>query len=109
LLKNGLFQKEIVMSKYSLDGRPNGQDVALRLGKDGIYAMDDNNNRTRIADPIRVTAFATSDPNTAREEAFSEIRFLDRRAKWKIEIIPPSMLTLQTHEFISLLSKRGYM
>ena len=98
------------MSKMnSFNGRPNGQDVALRFGKDGIYVVDDNNNRTRIADPIQVTAFATSDPGTAREEAFSEIRFLDRRAKWKIEVIPPSMLTLQAHEFISLLSNRGYM
>ena len=82
---------------------------ALLFSKAGIYAVDDDNKRKRIADPIMVTAFATSDPGTTREEAFTEIRFLDRRGKWKETIIPASMLTAQANEFIKLLSRLGYI
>jgi putative DNA primase/helicase len=92
-------------SKYS----PTANDVEFRFRKSGIYVVNDDNTRTRIADPIRVTAFATSDPGTAREQASTQIRFLDRRRKWKTEIIPSSMLTAQSHEFISLLSRLGYV
>jgi hypothetical protein len=81
----------------------------LRFRKDGIYVVDKNNMRTRIADPILVTAFATSYPGMGPEQAFTQIRFLNRRAKWKTEIVPSSMLTAQAHEFISLLSRLGYL
>ena len=64
--------------------------------------------RTRVADPIMVTAFATGDPGTTREEACTEIRFPDRRGEWKKTIIPASMLTAQANEFIKLLSRLGY-
>ena len=92
-------------SKYSLQAK----NAEFRFRKDGIYVVDDKNIRTRIADPIRVTAFATSDPGTAREQALTQIRFLDRRRKLKTEFVPSSMLTAQSHEFISLLSRLGYV
>jgi putative DNA primase/helicase len=92
-------------SKYSLQAK----NAEFRFRKDGIYVVDDKNIRTRIADPIRVTAFATSYPGMGPERAFTVVRFLNRRAKWKTEIIPSSMLTAQTGEFVSLLSTRGYM
>jgi Domain of unknown function (DUF927) len=92
-------------SKYSLQAK----NAELRFRKSGIYVVDDKNTRTRIADPIRVTAFATSYPGMGPEQAFTQIRFLNRRAKWKTEIVPSSMLTAQAHEFISLLSRLGYL
>jgi hypothetical protein len=92
-------------SKYS----PTANDVELRFRKSGIYVVNDDETRTRIADPILVTAFATNYPGMGPERAFTVVKFLDRRAKWKTEIIPSSMLTAQTGEFVSLLSTRGYM
>jgi hypothetical protein len=88
---------------------PTANDVELHFRKSGIYRVNDDGTRTRIADPIRVTAFATSYPGMGPERAFTVVRFLNRRAKWKTEIIPSSMLTAQTGEFVSLLSTRGYM
>jgi hypothetical protein len=90
-------------SKY----HPTTTAVELQLRKDGIYIV--NGGGTPIADPIRVTAFATSGPGMGPERAFTVVRFLNRRAKWKTEILPSSMLTAQAGEFVSLLSTRGYM
>jgi Domain of unknown function (DUF927) len=89
--------------------RPTANDVELRFRKSGIYVVNDDDTRTRIADAILVTAFATSDPGMAHEQAFTRIRFLNRRRKWKTRIVPSSMLTAQSHEFISLLSRLGYV
>jgi len=50
----------------------------LKFGRDGIYVMDGDERSTRIAAPILVTAYATSNPNTPRESAFTVIEFLDR-------------------------------
>jgi hypothetical protein len=93
------------LSKYS----PRAHDLELRFRKSGIYVLNGDGTWTRIADPILVTAFATSDPGTAREQAFTQIRFLNRRDRWKTEIVPSSMLTAQAGEFISLLSRCGYL
>jgi Domain of unknown function (DUF927) len=63
----------------------------------------------RLAPPILVTAFATSNPNTHRESAFTEIKFENRRGKWKKEIVSASLLTAQSDQLIKLLSERGYL
>src|SRR5437588_745070 len=97
---------DIIMSKSNERSkyRPMSRAVELQLRKDGIH-----DGQTSIADPIRVTAFATSDRGMGPERAFTVVRFLNRRAKWKTEIVPSSMLTAQASEFVSLLSTRGYM
>jgi hypothetical protein len=56
-----------------------------------------------------VSAFAASNPNTLRESAFTVIEFVDRRDKWKKEIVPASVLTAQSEQFIKLLSDHGYV
>jgi Domain of unknown function (DUF927) len=81
----------------------------LKFGRDGIYVMDGDECSTRIAAPILVTAYATSNPNTPRESAFTVIEFLDRRDRWKREIVPASVLTAQSEQFIKLLSDHGYI
>jgi hypothetical protein len=102
-----LLTGDIIMSKSNQRSKYRPRAVELQLRKDGIYVV--NGDGTPIADPIRVTAFATSDPGMGPERAFTVVRFLNRRAKWKTEIVPSSMLTAQTGEFVSLLSTRGYM
>src|SRR5260370_14415264 len=102
-----LLTGDIIMSKSNQRSKYRPRAVELQLRKEGIYVA--NGDGTPIADPIRVTAFATSDPGMGPERAFTVVRFLNRRAKWKTEIIPSSMLTAQTGEFVSLLSTCGYM
>jgi hypothetical protein len=88
-----------------------GADVRadqIKFRKDGIYGMDGDRGPTRIAATILVSAFATSNPNTHRESAFTVIEFVDRRDKWKREIVPASVLTAQPEQFIKLLSDHGY-
>jgi Domain of unknown function (DUF927) len=103
------------MSKKSNQGSKNeqrnctGDHKNVQFRKKGIYYVTAKGARIKIADPILVTAFATSDPGTTREQAFTEIKFLNRRNEWKKEIVSSSMLTTPAHEFISLLSKRGYI
>jgi hypothetical protein len=41
----------------------------IQFRKDGIYDQDGDGHVTRIAPPILVTAYATSNPNTPRESA----------------------------------------
>jgi uncharacterized protein DUF927 len=96
-------------SKRHSNYRPTANYVELRFRKSGIVVVNDDDTRTRIADPILVTAFATSDPGTAREQASTQIKFLDRRGMWKTEIVPSSLLTAQAGEFVSLLSAHGYV
>ena len=84
----------------------------IQLCDDGIYLIKKNKRnyaKIRVADPIFVTAFATSEPGTPREQAFTVIKFMNRRGKWKKEIISSSMLITQCTEFTTLLSKRGYI
>ena len=45
--------------------------------------MDGDGCPARVAAPILATAFATSNPNTLRESAFTVIEFVDPRDKWK--------------------------
>ena len=81
----------------------------IRLCDDGIYLIKTNKPKRRVADPILVTSFATSDPGTPREQAFTAIKFMNRRGKWKKEIVSSSMLITHCTEFTTLLSKRGYV
>ena len=80
----------------------------IKFRKKGVF-LGSEGNQKRIADPIRVTAFATSNQNTAGEQAFVVIRFLDRRGKWKEEIILSSMLTGSALSFVTFMSGRGYL
>jgi len=75
---------------------------------DGVYVVEKEGVRKRIADSIQVTAFGTSEPGTTREEAYTVIRFVDREGKRKKKIVPSSMLVRRL-EFMSLLARQGYM
>jgi hypothetical protein len=81
----------------------------IKFRKDAIYTADSEGSLTRVAPPILVTAYATSSPKTPRESAFTVIEFVDRRDNWKKEIVPASVLTAQSEQFIKLLSDHGYV
>ena len=91
----------------------NGEKCAavghIKFRKDGIYIADSEGSLTRVAAPILVTAYATSNSKTPRESAFTVIEFVDRRDNWKKEIVPASVLTAQSEQFIKLLSDHGYV
>jgi hypothetical protein len=82
---------------------------SIRFLDDGIYLVAKGKGKKRIADPIRVTAFGTSEPGTAREGAYTAVRFLDREGKRKKEIVPSSMLGSQAADSVTLLARRGYL
>lgn len=81
----------------------------IEFREDGIFLAQGDENANRIADPIFVTAFETSDPGTNRELAFTEVKFQNRKGKWRKAIVSSSMMVVQPSEFIALLSNRGYM
>jgi hypothetical protein len=101
--------KRIFMAdkKYAQGASESAGKVQLR--KNGIYFVESEGKWSRVGPPILVTAFATSNPNTPREGAFTEIKFEDRRGKWKTEIISAALLTAQSEQLIKLLSERGYL
>src|ERR1700722_8785710 len=85
------------------------KNVKIRLAKEGIFFAQGDEPETRIADPILVTAFATSrEAGTNKEVAYTVIRFQNRRGRWKTEDVPSSMLIPGRQELITLLSTRGY-
>jgi Domain of unknown function (DUF927) len=86
-----------------------GSSDKIRLRKDGVYVVDAEGMLSCVGPPILVTAFATMNPNTPRESAFTEIKFENRRGKWKKEIVSASLLTAQPEQLIKLLSERGYL
>jgi hypothetical protein len=73
---------------------------SIRFLDNGIYLVEKSGAKKRIADPIQVTAFGTSEPGTMRELAYTAVRFVDREGKWKSEIAPSSMLVSQPGEFV---------
>lgn len=81
--------------------------LRFRFKKSGIYIRGDGRKR-RVADPILLSAFVTRNEGTQREAAYVSIDFLDRRARWKTEIIPSSMLTAP-REFVERLASAGYV
>jgi hypothetical protein len=81
---------------------------SIRFLDNGIYLVEKSGAKRRIADPIQVTAFGTSEPGTMRELAYTAVRFVDREDKWKSKIAPSSMLVSQPGEFVALLAGRGY-
>jgi putative DNA primase/helicase len=99
----------VFMREKRLGRSVNGSSDEMRFRKDGVFVVDDEGILIRVAPAILVTAFATSNPNTARESAFTEIKFENRRGKWRKEIVPASLLTAQSEQFIKLLSERGYL
>jgi len=105
------FIREIIMSMTDKEcDRSTGASAGeINFRNDGIYVVDGDGIPTPIASPILVTAFATCNPNTPRETAFTVIKFVNRRDRWKKEIVPASVLTAQPSEFIKLLSDRGYL
>ena len=82
---------------------------AIKFFDDGVYLVEKSGVKKRIAEPIQVTAFGTSEPGTARELAYTAVRFLDREGKQKKEIVPSSMLVSQPGEFLALVAGRGYL
>ena len=87
----------------------NAEASAIKFLDDGVYIVEKGGVKKRIADPIQVTALGTSEPGTARELAYTAVRFLDREGKRKKEIVPSSMLVSQPGEFVTLLAERGYV
>ena len=82
----------------------------IRFLDDGIYLVENKGGvRKRIADPIQVTAFGTIEPGTARELAYTAVKFVDREGKRKKLIVPSSMLVSEHGEFVTLLAGRGYL
>ena len=75
---------------------------AIQFLDDGVYLVEKSGVRKWIAEPIQVTAFGTSEPGTARELAYTAVRFSDREGKRKKEIVPSSMLVSQPGEFVAL-------
>jgi hypothetical protein len=94
-------------NEFDRSAGTNGGEIGLR--KDGIYLVHEDGALNRIAPPILVIAYATSNPNTPRESAFTVIKFLNRRKRWKKEIVPSSVFTALPGELIRLLSDRGYL
>ena len=82
---------------------------AIKFLDDGVYLVEKSGVKKRIAEPIQVTAFGTSEPGTARELAYTAVSFLDREGKRKKEIVPSSMLVSQPGEFLALVAGRGYL
>jgi Domain of unknown function (DUF927) len=82
---------------------------SIRFSGDGIYLVEKKRGVKRIADPIQVTAFGTSEPASARELAYTAVEFLDREGERKKVIIPSSMLVSEHMEFVALLAGRGYL
>ena len=76
---------------------------------DGVYNLGSGGVETKIAAPIKVTAFATRDPDAPQETAFTVIEFVNRRDSWKRETVPASMFWTQGSELIKVLADRGYM
>ena len=87
----------------------NVEASAIKFLDDGVYIVEKGGVKKRIADPIQVTAFGTSEPGTVRELAYTAVRFVDREGKRKKEIVPSSMLVSQPGEFVALLAGRGYL
>ncbi len=75
---------------------------AIQFLDDGVYLVEKSGVRKWIAEPIQITAFGTSGPGTAREQAYTAVRFVDRDGKRKKEIVPSSMLVSQPVEFVTL-------
>jgi putative DNA primase/helicase len=82
---------------------------AIQFLDDGVYLVGKGGHTKRIADPIQVIAFGTSEPGTVRELAYTAVKFLDREGKRKKEIVPSSMLVSQPSEFVTLLAGHGYL
>jgi putative DNA primase/helicase len=74
-----------------------------------VYTVERDKVTKRIADPIRVSAFGTSERGTMREQAYTVVRFVDREGKRKREIVPSSVLVSEPGEFVALLAGRGYL
>ena len=87
----------------------NASTNAIQFSDDGVYIVEKRGLRERIADLIRVTAFGASEPGTAREEAYTVVRFVDRDGKRKKVIVASHMLVSQPGEFVALLAQRGYL
>jgi hypothetical protein len=81
----------VSMSQKQLDRSVSGSSDDIRLRKDGVYVVRAEGTPIRVAPPILVTAFATMNPDTARESAFTVIKFESRRGKWKNEIVSASL------------------
>lgn len=90
------------MNKSSL------RNSTINSNDDGIYLVNASGEERKIADSIRVTAFGTGDAKNGKEQAYTEVEFIDRRGIRRSEIVPSSMLSAKRDAFIKLLGDRGY-
>lgn len=95
------------MSKTDKQATATVNDLQLR--KDGIFIARANGSPLRIADPILVTAFGTNEFSSPPRMAYILVKFLNRDGKWKSETVPAEFLTSHRSDFITLLTKRGYV
>jgi putative DNA primase/helicase len=79
------------------------------LKADGVYRVDEADVEELIAEPIEVTAFGTAKMKGDKIQAYTEVRFKDRKGAWKKELLPSSMLSAQQAQFIARLAEQGYM
>ena len=80
----------------------------IQFRRDGIYIRR-RGREHQIGNPILLTAFATNDDDARGQQAFVVIEFRTRRAQWRKEIIPSSMLTGNNRDFVARLSGLGYL
>jgi hypothetical protein len=81
----------------------------IEFRTDGVYNCGPAGVETKIAGPIKVTAFATRDPGAPQETAFTVIEFVNRQDRCMLETVPASMFWTQGNELVKVLADRGYM
>jgi hypothetical protein len=78
----------------------------VELKNDGVYLLFETGGRKRIADMIIVTALGTGLQDDA---AYTIIKFQDKDGKKKIEVVPTSLLTAGTKDFIKRMTDAHYI
>jgi hypothetical protein len=78
----------------------------IELKNDGVYLLFETGGRNRIADMIKVTALGTGLQDDA---AYTIIKFQDKDRKKKIEVVPTSLLTARTQDFIKRMTDAHYI
>jgi putative DNA primase/helicase len=78
----------------------------VELKNDGVYLLFETGGKKRIADMIIVTALGTGLQDDA---AYTIIKFQDKDGKKKIEVVPTSLLTAGTKDFIKRMTDAHYI
>jgi hypothetical protein len=78
----------------------------VELKNDGVYLLFETGGRKRIADMIIVTALGAGLQDNA---AYTIIEFQDKDGEKKIEVVPTSLMTAGTKDFIKRLTDAHYI